>query len=77
MKTTLNLDDELLQRAKRQAAARGTTLTAFVEEALRSSLSQRRPAGFRLELPTVRGNRQPTVDPADRQVLHDRMADEH
>ena len=76
MKTTLNLDDELLQRAKRRAAARGTTLTAFVEEALRSSLSQRPSSEFRLELPTVRGDRQPAVDPADRQVLHDRMADE-
>ncbi|MDQ3710158.1 MAG: type II toxin-antitoxin system VapB family antitoxin [Actinomycetota bacterium] len=38
MKTTLNLDDELLRRAKRRAAARGTTLTALVEEGLRAAL---------------------------------------
>jgi hypothetical protein len=74
MKTTLNVDDELLRRAKRRAAERGTTLTAVVEEALRAILSEpprRQP--FTLRMPTVRGDRPPAVDPADRAALHDLM----
>jgi Bacterial antitoxin of type II TA system, VapB len=35
MRTTLNLDDDLLRDAKRLAAERGTTLTAVMEDALR------------------------------------------
>jgi Bacterial antitoxin of type II TA system, VapB len=35
MRTTLNLDDHLLAEAKRLAAARGSTLTAVMEDALR------------------------------------------
>ncbi|MBS1869206.1 MAG: type II toxin-antitoxin system VapB family antitoxin [Actinobacteria bacterium] len=35
MRTTLNLDDDLLRAAKRLAAERGTTLTALMEDALR------------------------------------------
>lgn len=35
MRTTLNLDDDLLRDAKRLAAERGTTLTALLEDALR------------------------------------------
>jgi hypothetical protein len=35
MRTTLNLDDDLLRDAKRFAAERGTTLTAVMEDALR------------------------------------------
>ena len=57
MKTTLDLDDELLVRAKAAAKAGGTTLTALVEEALRAHLAPR-PRGrtaFKLELPVVRG----------------------
>ena len=43
MKTTLDIDDHLLERAKRQAAAQGTTLRALVEEALRARLAPRSP----------------------------------
>lgn len=38
MKTTLEISDELLLRAKQAALERGTTLRAIVEEALRRSL---------------------------------------
>lgn len=74
MKTTLNLDDELLRRGKRLAAERGTTLTALVEAALRAELAgpARRPP-FVLHLPTERGDRPPPVDPADRDALYDLM----
>ena len=38
MKTTLNLDDELMRAAKRRAIQEETTLTALVESALRLRL---------------------------------------
>jgi len=41
MRTTLNLDDQLLLRAKAQAAASGVTLAQLIEDALRESLSRR------------------------------------
>jgi hypothetical protein len=74
MKTTLNLDEELLAHAKRRAAERGTTLTHVIEEALRSLLlAPASPQHFRLRLPTVRGDRPPPVDPADRDALYELM----
>lgn len=38
VKTTLDIDDELLRRAKQAALDRGTTLRAIVEEALQRAL---------------------------------------
>lgn len=38
MKTTLDIEDSLLRRAKAHALERGTTLRAVVEEALQRSL---------------------------------------
>jgi hypothetical protein len=73
MKTTLEIDDQLLRRAKRRAAEGGTTLRAVVEDALRAKLalrpSQRRP--YRLDAPVVRGTKPPAVDVADRNALYD------
>jgi hypothetical protein len=73
VKTTLNLDDRVLERAKRLAAREGITLTALVEDALRARVAPRpsRREAFRLELPTVRGDAPPTVDIADRNALFD------
>jgi Arc/MetJ family transcription regulator len=75
MRTTIRLDDDLLARAKRTAAERGTTLTALIEDALRRALApgpgtdRNRPA-----LPTVRGDGlQPGVDLDDSAALLDRM----
>lgn len=73
MKTTLNLDDELLRRAKRRAAERATTLTVIVEEALRASLTSPAPRHAQLDFPTFRGEAPPDVDPADRGVLYEAM----
>jgi hypothetical protein len=39
MRTTINLDDGLLQDAKRRAAESGTTLSAFITSALREALN--------------------------------------
>jgi hypothetical protein len=74
MKTTLNLDDELLAHAKRRATEPGVTLTQVIEEALQTLLlAPASPQQFRLQLPTLRGDRPPPVDPADREVLYELM----
>ena len=73
MKTTLNLNDQVLRRAKGQAAQDGVTLTKFVEDALREKMMaahRRRPA-FKLKPRTVRGHRPPSVDISDREALYD------
>lgn len=75
MRTTLDLDDALLTEAKRRAAAKGTTLTAFVEHALAAALAGRDETGprYRLAWKTHRGSSPPTVDVADRDHLIDVM----
>jgi len=77
MKTTLEIDDRLLERAKRHASAHGTTLRAVVEEALRARLAPRPEAGarYRFTPPTVRGSRPPAIDIADRNALYDLLDD--
>lgn len=72
MKTTLNLNDEVVRRSKERAAREGITLTRFVEDALVVKLSNpgRKPP-FRLSLKTVRGTRPPNVDISDRNALYD------
>jgi hypothetical protein len=52
MKTTLDIDDALLQRAKTRALERGTTLRAVVEEALQRSLGSTAPVHAPLKLVT-------------------------
>jgi hypothetical protein len=73
LKTTLNLDDRLLTRAKALAAREGTTLTAIVEDALRARLATKPRAqpAIRLTFPTVKGIAPPGVDIADRDALFD------
>ena len=75
MKTTLDMDDDLMRRAKREAAANGVTLRSFVEEALRAKLlpTPARREQFKLALPIIEGRRAPAVDIADRDALYDLM----
>ena len=40
MRTTINIDKDLLKEAKLRAARKGITLTAVVEEALRESFTR-------------------------------------
>ena len=75
MRTTLNLDDELLIGAKELAARNRTTLTAVIEDALRNKLSgtddgERLPP---VELPASRmsGGVRPGVDLDDTAALLD------
>ena len=73
MKTTLNLNDEILRRAKTSAAQERISLTRFVEDALRTKLmdDRRKDPAFKLELKTVRGDALPKVDISDREALYD------
>ena len=75
MRTTLDLDDALLMEAKRRAAAKGTTLTAFVEQALAAALAGRDEMGprYRLAWKTHRGSAPPAVDVSDCVRLLDAM----
>jgi len=57
MRTTIRLDDQLLEQAKQYALTHGKTFTAIVEDALREKLMSR--AGVRkqpqVKLKTVSG----------------------
>ena len=57
MRTTIRLDDKLLERAKKYALNNGTTFTAIVEDALREKLMGRSIVNktSRIKLKTVKG----------------------
>ena len=74
MKTTLDLDDQLLTEAKRKAAAAATSLRAYVEDALRARLlppPERETERFRLQVPVVDGTAPPAVEVMDRRALYE------
>jgi plasmid stability protein len=75
MRTTLNLDDELMRQVKRRAAETNRTVTSLVESALRELIMQesRKDKPYRLLWVTVEGGAQPGVDLTDRDALFDRM----
>jgi len=74
MRTTIELNDELLRRAKRRAADEGTTLREVIERALRAHLEPRRSRGrYKLHWRTEKGRLQPGVRLDDRDSLFDIM----
>ena len=65
MKTTLDIHDDLLMRAKRHARATGRTLRAVVEDGLRMVLSA--PSAHpSFELPDLRVGDPEAADPLER-----------
>jgi hypothetical protein len=71
MKTTLNLDDELLREARRQAAEADITLTQLFEAALREHLDDQPPEEpYVFNFPAVDCG-PPMVDVADRDAVYD------
>jgi plasmid stability protein len=76
MKTTLNIDDSVVQRLREEAARRGSTMSELVEAGLRYVLGDEPvPASGRralLPLPRWRSGGV-RVDLADRGALHDLM----
>jgi len=77
MRTTLNIEDNLMRKVKKTAAESGRTITELVEEALRSKLAGTRPESrpFEFRWITVAGKIQPGVDLADRDALTELMED--
>ena len=74
MRTTMDLSDELLRRAKKTAADRGVPLRDLVEDALREYLSNKpKRSAYRFEWTPDRGELLPGVDLDDRASLLDRM----
>lgn len=74
MRTTLDLDDRVLKRAKREALERGETLTRFIEEAIRRHLVEPlQLPPYRLTLLTKKGEARPGVDWDDRDSIHEHM----
>jgi hypothetical protein len=72
MKTTLNLNDRVLRKAKARAAREGITLTQFIEDAVKAKLlSTRKKRPYRFKPSIVTGNKPPNVDVSDRDALYD------
>jgi hypothetical protein len=77
MRTTVRLDDALLEQAKREASRRNQTLTALIEQGLRlvlarSRLAQRRPKVV-LPISRANGGTLPGVDLNDSAAVLDIM----
>ena len=74
MRTTVNIDHELLVEAKTRAASSGRTLNEVLEDALREAFARREVAARRVELPVFRGGRvMQGVDLDDSAALIDLM----
>jgi hypothetical protein len=75
MRTTIRLDDALLDRARREATRRGETLTALIERGLRLALASpaKRSRRRHVEIPVCRegGGTLPGVDLDDSATLLD------
>jgi hypothetical protein len=72
MKTTLDIDDDVMARLKREAARQGKTMSELVETALRLLLQRRPPPAELPPLPSFRGGAE-LVDVADRDALYEAM----
>jgi hypothetical protein len=77
MRTTVRLDESLLERARQEAAVRGTTLTSLIEQGLRLVLrrppTNRERAFVSLPVSGARGGVLPGIDLNDSAALLDRM----
>ena len=75
MKTTLQIDDEVMRRLKREAARQGKTMSELVETALRRLLEKPAEKVSLPPLPTFHGGAE-LVDIADRDALYRAMEEE-
>jgi hypothetical protein len=78
MRTTLNIDEDLMARVRERAAETGRTITEVVEQALRAEVAGTKPSAgaFALRWAPVRGTPLPGVDLADRDALYGVMEGE-
>lgn len=72
MKTTLNIDDTVMARLRREAARTGRTMSELVETALRNLLGRRDEREPLPPLPSFDGGGA-LVDIADREALYRAM----
>jgi hypothetical protein len=72
MKTTLVIDDTVMNRLRQEAAKRHTTISELVEAALRQFLKPRPRRPDLPALPTFHGGGA-RVDISDREALYDAM----
>ena len=72
MKTTLNIDDSVMARLKRESVRQGRTMSELVEEALRQQLRPRHKRAQLPPLPAFHGGGS-RVDVADRDALYQAM----
>jgi hypothetical protein len=72
MKTTLVLDDALVDRVRKRAKERGVSMSSIVEEAILQMLMQETPDHPPLELPSFNSGGY-LVDISDRNALYDSM----
>lgn len=80
MRTTIRIDEKLLERAKKEAIRQKKSLTAVIEDALRESLARQREAGQRktVRLVTCSGKGLlPGVDLDDSAALLELMESGH
>lgn len=74
MRTTVSIDDALLERAKRRAQQRGVTLGRYIEEALREHLSANPRTNERVSLPVFSGGGlRAGIDPSSSRALYDAL----
>ena len=74
MKTTLNIDDSVMQRLREEAARRGRTMSELVEAGLRRVLDETEPEAPRAHEPLPQWRSGGSyVDVADRDALAERM----
>lgn len=74
MKTTLNIDDRVMSRLRREAARQGKTMSELVETALRRLLAPVAATELADELPVFHAGRA-RVDVANRDALYSLMDD--
>jgi Arc/MetJ family transcription regulator len=72
MKTTLNIDDNVMAELKREAARQGVTMSEMVESALRLLLRSQHKRQKMTALPTFHSGGA-LVDIADRDALYQAM----
>jgi len=74
-RTTVRLPEELLNRAKRKAAAEGRTLTSLIEDGLRMVIAEKRKSvkGKRVmpRVSTATGGPMPGIDLTDFSALQE------
>jgi Family of unknown function (DUF6364) len=77
MRTTIRLSEDLLRKAKKQAAEKGRTLTSLIEEGLKAVLAEPHPSPpvhLRLPVSKATGGTLPGVDLNRSSDLEDRMS---